>query len=155
MRMVPKTWKAQWNFIHAKNYCWRQFWFAITHQIFVHEYNKTLHDLWSDNLEYNYINICLHLVWKYLVNKPLLTTCLLADYVYVWEIVQKKNIWPRSEAFRANVNTGYFCILITVSTNYFIDYKNISSGTLYKHYLEVRLCQTTGCIIHKSILSRL
>ena len=87
----------------------------------------------SITCDWIYINNSLHLVWKYLVNKPLLTTCLLADCVYIWEIVQKKNMWPRSEAFRANVNTDYLCILITVSTNYFIDYKNISSGTLYKH----------------------
>ena len=39
----------------------------------------------------------------YLVNKPLPAAGLSADNVRGWEIVRKMNIWPRSEASRANV----------------------------------------------------
>ena len=39
----------------------------------------------------------------YLVNKPLPAAGMSADNVRGWEIVQKMNIWPRSEALRANV----------------------------------------------------
>ena len=40
---------------------------------------------------------------EYLVNKPLPAAGLSADNVRGWEIVRKMNIWPRSEASRANV----------------------------------------------------
>ena len=40
---------------------------------------------------------------RYLVNKPLPAAGLSADNVRGWEIVRKMNIWPRSEASRANV----------------------------------------------------
>ena len=39
----------------------------------------------------------------YLVNKPLPAAGISADNVRGWEIVRKMNIWPRSEASRANV----------------------------------------------------
>ena len=39
----------------------------------------------------------------YLVNKPLQAAGMSADNVRGWEIVRKMNIWPRSEASRANV----------------------------------------------------
>ena len=42
----------------------------------------------------------------YLVNKPLQATGMSADNVRGWEFVRKMNIWPRSEASRANVK---FC----------------------------------------------
>ena len=38
-----------------------------------------------------------------LVNKPLQAAGMSADNVRGWEIVRKMNIWPRSEASRANV----------------------------------------------------
>ena len=40
---------------------------------------------------------------EYLVNKPLPAAGISADNVRGWEIVRKMNIWPRSEASRANV----------------------------------------------------
>ena len=40
---------------------------------------------------------------EYLVNKPLQAAGMSADNVRGWEIVRKMNIWPRSEASRANV----------------------------------------------------
>ena len=40
---------------------------------------------------------------RYLVNKPLPAAGMSADNVRGWEIVRKMNIWPRSEASRANV----------------------------------------------------
>jgi len=41
---------------------------------------------------------------EYLVNKPLQAAAgMLADNVPGWEIVQKMNIWLRSEALRANM----------------------------------------------------
>ena len=42
-------------------------------------------------------------IGEYLVNKPLPAAGLSADNVRGWEIVRKMNIWPRSEASRANV----------------------------------------------------
>ena len=39
----------------------------------------------------------------YLENKPLQAAGMSADNVRGWEIVQKINLWPRSEASRANV----------------------------------------------------
>ena len=40
---------------------------------------------------------------EYIVNKPLQAAGMSADNVRGWEIVRKMNIWPRSEASRANV----------------------------------------------------
>ena len=40
---------------------------------------------------------------EYLVNKSLQAAGMSADNVRGWEIVRKMNIWPRSEASRANV----------------------------------------------------
>ena len=56
----------------------------------------------------------------YLVNKPLQAAGVSADNVRGWEIVWKMNIWPRSEASRANVKfwgqseieTFFFCYFI-------------------------------------------
>ena len=42
-------------------------------------------------------------IGEYLVNKPLQAAGMSADNVRGWEIVRKMNIWPRSEASRANV----------------------------------------------------
>ena len=42
-------------------------------------------------------------IGAYLVNKPLSAAGISADNVRGWEIVPKMNIWPRSEASRANV----------------------------------------------------
>ena len=49
------------------------------------------------------INNSLHFARKYLVNKPLQAAGMSADNVRGREIVRKMNIWPRSEASRANV----------------------------------------------------
>ena len=43
------------------------------------------------------------LMGGYLVNKPLQAAGMSADNVRGWQIVRKMNIWPRSEALRANV----------------------------------------------------
>ena len=42
-------------------------------------------------------------IGEYLLNKPLQAAGMSADNVRGWEIVRKMNIWPRSEASRANV----------------------------------------------------
>ena len=42
-------------------------------------------------------------IGQHLVNKPLQAAGMSADNVHGGEIVRKMNIWPRSEASRANV----------------------------------------------------
>ena len=49
-------------------------------------------------------------IGEYLANKPLQAAGMSADNVRGWEIVRKMNIWPRSEASRAN-NLGYSLVL--------------------------------------------
>ena len=56
-------------------------------------------------------------IGEYLVNKPLLAPGMSADDVRGWDIVRKMNIWPRSEASRANVKFGRQSQPKTLSAN--------------------------------------
>ena len=66
---------------------------TVDYLLLVNSQLRLLHFYLFDWLKYS----------DYLVNKPLPAAGLSADNVRGWEIVRKMNIWPRSEASRANV----------------------------------------------------
>ena len=66
--------------------------------------------------------------WEYLVNKPLQAAGMSADNFRGWEIVRKMNIWPRSEASRAN---GKFWEQSLSQGHYQPTYQQARKGFIY------------------------
>ena len=81
-----------------------------------------------------FLYLYMYIYCIYLVNKSLQASGMSVDYVRSWEIVQKMNIWPRSEALRANVK---FWGQFLNQGHYQLTYQQARKGFI--HFLTLRL----------------